>query len=244
MSNVARQILSEMNRPLAENLRNQFITFLDETNQKSFIEIAQNIDWSKAAEAFLIEFGKLWNNMAVPRTMKKLDGLKNDFADLVLLNIKQKLFYDTFVYLKSLVTEKGLKGKDFSSELNKFFYSGMYDLFRVFDYQYTLSSLHKNSDAKFMLRKLEDLMQRNEHGENIASPNQTAIELKVFEMIDKELDRRERIGQRWSVRAACEYFAKNELGYGKDPKNQSELDQFFARYQIHRQKSKPANNRN
>lgn len=237
MSNIARQILLEMNKPLAENLRNQFMTFLDETNQKSFVELAQKIDWSKAAEAFLIEFGKLWNNMAVPRTMKKLDGLKNDFADLVMQNIKQKLFYDTFVYLKSLVSEKESKSKDISTELNKFFYASMYDLFRVFDYQYTLSSLHKNSDAKYMLRKLEELMQRNDHERNFESANKSSMELKVFEMIDKELDRRERIGQRWSVRAACEYYAKNELSYGKDTRNQSDLDQFFARYQAHKQKS-------
>jgi hypothetical protein len=240
MSNVARQILLEINKPLAENLRNQFVTFLHETNQKSFVDLAQNIDWNKAAESFLIEFGKLWNNMAVPRTMKKVDALKNDFADLVLLNIKQKLFYDTFVYLKSLLSDKGLKVKDISTELNQFFYSGMYDLFRVFDYQYTLSSLHKNSDAKFMLRKLEDLMQRSKPGENIVETDQFADELKVFDMIDKELDRRERIGQRWSVRAACEYYAKNELGYGKDDKNQSDLDQFFVRYQTHKQKNKPS----
>jgi hypothetical protein len=239
MSNVARQILLEMNRPLAENLRNQFITFLDETNQKSFIEIAQKIEWGKAAEAFLIEFGKLWNNMAVPRTMKKVDALKNDFADLVLLNIKQKLFYDTFVYLKSLVLEKRLKSEDISSELSKFFYASMYDLFRVFDYQYTLSSLQKNSDAKFMLRKLDDLMKKNESEVDFESVKKTEMELKVFEMIDKELDRRERISQRWSDRAACEYYAKNELGYGKDPKNQSDLDQFFARYQTYKQKNKP-----
>jgi len=99
MSNVARQILLETNRALAEKLRDQFVIFLDETDQKSFIETAQKIDWSKAAEAFQIEFGKLWNNMAVPRTMKKIDALKNDFADLVLINIKQKLFYDSLVYL-------------------------------------------------------------------------------------------------------------------------------------------------
>jgi hypothetical protein len=236
MSNVARQILLEMNRPLAENLRNQFITFLNETNQKSFIDIAQKVDWGKAAEAFLIEFGKLWNNMAVPRTMKKFDLLKNDFADLVLLNIKQKLFYDTSVYLKSLVSEKRLKGEDITSELDKFFYSGMYELFRVFDYQYTLSSLHKNSDAKFMLRKLEDLMKKNESEVDFESVKKTEMELKVFGMIDKEMDRRERIGQRWSTRAACEYYAKNELGYGKDPKNQLDLDQFFVRYQARKQK--------
>jgi len=239
MSNVAKQILQEMNRPLAENLRYQFVTFLDDTNQKSFIEIAQKIDWGKAAEAFLIEFGKLWNNMAVPRTMKKLDGLKNDFADLVLLNIKQKLFYDTFIYLKSSDSEKRLKGKDISTELNEFFYSGMYDLFRVFDYQFTLSSLNKNSDAKFMLRKLEDLRKRSEHGETLTGEDQFANELKIFDMIDKELDRRERIGQRWSIRAACEYFGKNELGYGKDNTDQSELDHFYMRYQTHKQKSNP-----
>jgi hypothetical protein len=37
MSNVARQILLETNRALAEKLRDQFVTFLDETDQKSFI---------------------------------------------------------------------------------------------------------------------------------------------------------------------------------------------------------------
>ena len=237
MSDVARQILLEANRPLAENLREQFVAFLDEMDQKSFLEIAQKIDWGKAAEAFQIEFGKLWNNMAVPRIMKKLDGLKNDFANLVLLNIRYKLFLDTFVYLKSLVAEEGLKGKDIGAELNKFFNSGMYDLFRVFDYQYTLTSLNKNSDEKFILRKLKDLIKRNEQGEKFSVTDQSAIELNVFEMIDKELDRRERIGQRWSVRAACDYYAKDKLGYGKDSTNQSELDHFYMRYQTYKHKS-------
>ena len=239
MSNVARQVLLEMNRAVAQNLKDQFITFLDETDQKSFIEIAQKIDWDKAAEAFQIEFGKLWNNMAVPRLMKKLDELKSEFANLVLLNIKQKLFYDTFVYLKSLDTEKGLKGKDIGSELDKFFYSVMYELFMVFDYQYTLSSLKNINDSKFMLRKLEDLRKRGEPAEKIAVDTQSVNELKVFQMIDKELDRRERIGQRWSVRAACDYYGKNELDYGKDNTNQSELDQFYLRYQAYKRESTP-----
>ena len=239
MSNVARQVLLEMNSAIAENLRDQFITFLDETNQQSFIEIAQKIDWTKAAEAFQIEFGKLWNNMAVPRLMKKLDELKIEFSNLVLLNIKQKLCYDTFVYLNSLVSEKGLKGKDIGSELDKFFYSVMYELFRVFDYQYTLSSLNNIKDSKFMLRKLEDLRKRSEPAEKIAVDNQSANELKVFQIIDKELDRRERIGQRWSVRAACDYYGKNELDFGKDNTNQSELDQFYLRYQAYKRESNP-----
>ena len=59
-------------------------------------------------------------------------------------------------------------------------------------------------------------------------------------MIDKELDRRERLGQRWSARAACDYFGNNELGYGGDSKNQSELDNFYARYQIYKRKNNPA----
>lgn len=122
MSNVARQILLEMNNALAKNLKDQFITFLDNTDQKPFIAIAQNINWGKAAEAFQIEFGKLWNNMAVPRATKKIDEVKNDFADLVLQNIKQKLFYDSLLYLKSLGPQKVLKDKDISPELNEFFF--------------------------------------------------------------------------------------------------------------------------
>lgn len=240
MSDVARQILLEMNKALAENLRDQFIAFLDHTEQKAFIAIAQKINWSKAAEAFQIEFGKLWNNMAVPRTTKKTDDVKNDFADLVLQNIKQKLFYDLFVHLKALGPEKGLKGKDISPELNEFFYSAMYDLFLVFDYQHTLTSLSKNADAKFMLRKLEDLRKRTQRGGKVTDEeNKSVNELKVFQMIDKELDRRERLGQRWSARAACDYFGNNELGYGGDSKNQSELDNFYARYQIYKRKNNP-----
>ena len=240
MSSVARQILLEMNKALAENLKNQFIIFLDHTDQKSFIAMAQKINWSNAAEVFQIEFGKLWNNMAVPRTMKKIDEVKDDFANLLLVNIKQKLFYDTLVFLKSLGSANQLKEKDLSSELNEFFYSAMYELFRVFDYQITLSSLSKNNDAKYMLKKLDDLRKREIHVVKMASDDdQSEKELKVFQMIDKELDRRERVGQRWSARAACDYYGKNELGYGEDNKNQAELDHFFARYQIYRQKSKP-----
>lgn len=239
MSSIAREILLEMNKALTENLKAQFITFLEDTNQETFIPIAQKINWSKAAEAFQIEFGKLWNNMAVPRVMKKLDEVKDDFANQLLLNIKQKLFYDTLVHLKSLGPVKELKSKDISSELNEFFYSAMYDLFRVFDYQFTLSSLNKNNDAKHMLKKLDELRERDRHVVKITGDDKSAIELKVFQIIDKELDRRERIGQRWSIRAACDYYGKNELGYGVDNKNQSELDHFYARYQIYRQKSNP-----
>ena len=239
MSNVARQILLEMNKALADNLKDQFLTFLDHADQKAYIAAAQKFNWIKAAEAFQIEFGKLWNNMAVPRTMKKIDEVKDDFANLVLLNIKQKLFYDTLVYLKSLGSASELRGKDLSSQLNEFFYSAMYDLFRVFDYQVTLTSLSKNSDAKYMLKKLDDLRKRDIHVVKITGDDQSENELKVFQMIDKELDRRERVGQRWSIRAACDYFGKNELGYGENNKNQSELDHFYARYQIYKQKNKP-----
>lgn len=236
MSSVAREILLEMNKALAENLKDQFITFLNDTNQESFIPIAQKTNWSKAAEAFQTEFGKLWNNLAVPRVIKKIDEVKDDFANQLLLNIKQKLFYDTLVYLKSVGSVKELKTKDISSELNSFFYSAIYDLFRVFDYQFTLQSLNKSSDAKYMLKKLDDLRKRDQHVVKITGDDRSAIELKVFQIIDKELDRRERIGQRWSIRAACDYYGKNELGYDIDSKNQSELDHFYARYQIYRQK--------
>ena len=236
MSSVAREILLEMNKALAENLKDQFITFLNDTNQESFIPIAQKTNWSKAAEAFQTEFGKLWNNLAVPRVIKKIDEVKDDFANQLLLNIKQKLFYDTLVYLKSVGSVKELRTKDISSELNSFFYSAIYDLFRVFDYQFTLQSLNKNVDAKYMLKKLDDLRKRDQHVVKITGDDRSAIELKVFQIIDKELDRRERIGQRWSIRAACDYYGKNELGYGIDSKNQSELDHFYARYQIYRQK--------
>ena len=64
-------------------------------------------------------------------------------------------------------------------------------------------------------------------------------ETKVFQMIEKELERRERVGQRWSIRAACDYFGSNELGYMQDSSHQSELDNFYQRYLAYQIKSKP-----
>ena len=41
------------------------------------------------------------------------------------------------------------------------------------------------------------------------------------------------------MRAACDYYGKNELDYGKDNTNQSELDQFYLRYQAYKRESTP-----
>ena len=230
MSDVAKNILHEMNKPLSERLKDQFVKYLEEIDQAKLIEVAKRIDWNPAVQLFELEYKRLWSNMAVPKSVKELRELNTEFTNLVLASIKQRLFSSTYNYLKSLKEEKKIDNENINSLMNDFFSAGMYDLFRVFDYQLTLTSLSKNDDPKVIIRKIQGLKKRAEVGDKFAGKKQLVDETKVFQMIDKELERREKVGQRWSIRAACDYFGSNELGYTQDISHQSELDNFYKRY--------------
>jgi len=230
MSDVAKKILHEMNKPLSERLKDQFVKYLEEIDQAKLIEVAKRIDWNPVVQLFELEYKRLWNNMAVPKSIKELKELNNEFANLVMASIRQRLFYSTYSYLKSITDENRLNHENINSLMSDMFSAGMYDLFRVFDFQLTLTSLSKNDDPKVMIRKIQELKKRAETGNKIADKKQLVDETKVFQMIDKELERRERAGQRWSIRAACDYFGSNELGYRQDSSQQSELDNFYKRY--------------
>jgi hypothetical protein len=239
MSDVAKKILQEMNKPLSERLKDQFVKYLEEIEQDKLIEVAKRIDWNPVVQLFELEYKRLWNNMAVPKSIKELKELNNEFAILVMASIRQRLFYSAYSYLKSLKEENRLNDENINSLMSDIFSAGMYDLFRVFDFQLTLTSLSKNDDPKVMIRKIQELKKRAETGNKIADKKQLVNETKVFQMIEKELERRERVGQRWSIRAACDYFGSNELGYGHGSSHQSELDNFYQRYLAYQNKSKP-----
>ena len=230
MSDVAKKILHEMNKPLSERLKDQFVKYLEEIEQAKLIKVAKRIDWNPAVQLFELEYKRLWNNMAVPKSIKELKELNNEFANLVMASIRQRLFYSTYSHLKSLTDENRRNDENINQLMSNMFSAGMYDLFRVFDFQLTLTSLSKNDDPKVMIRKIQELKKRAEAGNKIADKKQLVDETKVFQMIDKELERREKIGQRWSIRAACDYFGSNELGYRQDSSHQSELDNFYKRY--------------
>jgi len=238
MSDVAKKILHEMNKPLSERLKDQFVKYLEEIEQDKLIEFAKRIDWNPVAQLFELEYKRLWNNMAVPKSIKELKELNNEFANLVMASIRQRLFYSAYSYLKALKEENRLNDENINSLMSDIFSAGMYDLFRVFDFQLTLTSLSKNDDPKVMIRKIQELKKRAETGNKIADKKQLVNETKVFQMIEKELERRERVGQRWSIRAACDYFGSNELGYMQDSSHQSELDNFYQRYLAYQIKSK------
>jgi hypothetical protein len=239
MNDTTKQLLQEMNKPVSEKLNNQFVEYLKEIEQDELIEAAGRIDWNPVVQLFELEYMRLWNNMAVPKSIKELKELNREFATLVLASIKHRLFYNTCTYLKSLKEEKKLKDKNISSLMDDLFSAGMYDLFKVFDFQLTFGSLSKHSDPKVMMRKIQELKKRADTEDKNTSKKQALDEIKVFQMITKELDRRERIGQRWSIRAACDYFGSNELGYRQDSSHQSELDNFYQRYLANQNKSSP-----
>ncbi|HSW56401.1 MAG TPA: hypothetical protein VLH59_15045, partial [Ignavibacteriaceae bacterium] len=146
MSGIAKQILQEMNKPLSERLKDQFVKYLEEIEQDKLIEVAKRIDWNPVVQLFELEYKRLWNNMAVPKSIKELKELNSEFANLVMASIRQRLFYSAYSYLKSLKEENRLDNENINSLMSDVFSAGMYDLFRVFDFQLTLTSLSKNDD--------------------------------------------------------------------------------------------------
>ena len=232
MNNVAKQILGEINQSLYEKLRNEFHTYLRDIEQKDKItEIADKIDWVPLAKLFEMEYIKLWRKMAVPDNIKELKALKNEFERMVLANLKHKLFHSVYIFIKGRVNNDNINAGNLNVSLYEFFESGMYELFRVFDYQFILSSLKKGNDPKIIIRQIEELRKKAKSGEKLLDNGQLGDEEKVFRMIDEQLLKNEKEGRRWSVRAVCDLYASNELNYGKGKARQSELDDFFKRYE-------------
>ena len=237
MSDTAKNIIVELNQSLNENLKNDFQLYLHDIEQNGkVVELADIIDWNPLVKLFETEYIKLWKKMAVPENVKDLKGLKNEFQKMVMANLKQRLFHFTYVFIKERVKNNNINAGNLNSSLYELFDSGMYELFRVFDYQFTLSSLNKSKDPKIIIRQIEELRKKAESGEKLLGSEQLNEEDKVFRMIDEQLLKNEKEGRRWSIRAVCEYFGRNEFKFGKDKAHQSELDDFYKRYQMYKNK--------
>jgi hypothetical protein len=235
MSNQAKQILAEMNQPLHEKLKSEFATYLREIRQKDNLTgITELINWKPFAKLFETEYIKLWKKMGVPDNLKELKVLKNEFQRLILVNIKKRLFHFSYLIIKDKKKKDNINAAILNSSLNKLFENGIYELFRVYDYQFTLSSLNKSNDSKIIIKQIEELRNKAKSGEKLLGSNQLSEEEKVFKKIDEQLLKNEKEGRRWSVRAVCDYYGSNELNYGKDKAHQVELDNFYKRYQEHR----------
>ena len=238
MSINSKKVLTDINQPSLETLKIDFVSYLQEIEQHNLSEIAKIIDWTPFINLFEIEFTKLWNKLFVPKKLDRSEEMKEEFLTLVLSNVKPNLFHSAYLFLKAQTKAEKLTKENLDGLLINPSGPAMYELLKVFDYQLTLSSLNKDSSRKFVIGSKVESKKRTEPGDKFSSQNQVSEEESVFVMIDEELERRERIGQKWSIRAICDLYGKNELGYGQGGKKQSELDNFHKRYLIHQRKTK------
>ena len=161
MNDAAKQILTEMNQPWHEKLKNEFIKYLTEIEQKELIEIAKQISWEFAVNAFDNEYKKLWNKLDIPKVAKDL-GVKKEFTRVLLASIKNNLFFSMYLVLKNKIKKDSLSEGGLRESTDEHFRSEMFELFRAFDYQFTLSSLYKLNDPKLIIKRIEDLRKRSE----------------------------------------------------------------------------------
>ena len=230
MNDLAKQILVETNQPLINNLKDQFVSYLSDIDQKSLIEWANRIDWISITKLFEVEYAKVWGRMSVPQFIEGLKTLKKEYELIVIDNFKQILFHLIYKHLLTLHKENELNEANIAGTISELYNSVINDFFKIFDYQITLASLSKITEKKVIKNKIEELRKRTGLRDKILTQQQLPVENKIFKKIDEELKRRERIGQRWSIRAVCDYFGRNELGYGQDVVHQSELNDFYKRY--------------
>lgn len=237
MNDTAKNILSEMNQSLHEKIGNEFRSYLINVNQNDKIaRLGDKIDWKPLLKLFETEYIKLWIKIAVPEDIKELNRMKIEFQRLVLANIKQKLFYFTFMFLKDQLNSDGINVRNLNSSLYKLFENGMSDLFGVFEYQFTLLSLKNGVDPKPVIKQINELQKKVVSAGEVLDNGQHSTEEKVFKMIDEQLLKNEKEGRRWSIRAVCDLYASNELKYGRGKAHQIELDNFFIRYQAYNKK--------
>jgi len=237
MNDTAKNILVEMNQSLLEKLRNEFRSYLINVNQSDKLaKLGDTIDWKPLLKLFETEYIKLWIKMAVPDDIKELKGLKIEFQRLVLSNIKQKLFYFTYIFLKGQENNDDINFSNLNSSLYKLFENGMSELFKVFEYQCTLLSLKKGADPATVVKQINELRRKVVSGEKVLDNGHHNDEKKVFKMIDEQLLKNEKEGRRWSIRAVCDLYASNELKLGRGKANQFELDNFFKRYEAYNKK--------
>ncbi|UCH66186.1 MAG: hypothetical protein JSW63_03380 [Ignavibacterium sp.] len=235
MSNQAKQILVEMNQPPYEVLRDEFSVYLREIEQRDNLsKLTGLINWKPFIKLFDTEYIKLWKKMGIPDDLKELKILKSEFKRLVFASIKKRLFHFTYLFLKNKAKNNNVNAVDLNNSLTELFENGIYELFRVYDYQFTLSSLNKSNDSKIIVKQIEELRKKGKSEKILTGNNQHGEEAKMFKKIDEQLLKNEKEGKRWSARAVCDYYASNELNYGKGKANQGELDDFFKRYQEHR----------
>lgn len=230
MNDLAKQILVETNQPLIDNLKNQFVSYLSDIDQKSLIERANKIDWVSFTRLFEVEYAKVWGRMSVPQFIEGLKSLKKEYELIVLDNFKQIVFHFIYKHLLTLLKEDELNEANIAGTISELYTSVINDFFKIFDYQITLASLSKIKEKKVINNKIEELRKRTGLRDKILTQQQLPVENKIFKKIDEELERREKIGQKWSIRAVCDYIGRNELGYSQDARNESELNDFYKRY--------------
>ena len=237
MNDTAKNILVEMNESLHEKTRNEFRSYLINVNQNDKVaKLGDTIDWKPLLKLFETEYLKLWIKIAVPDDIKELKGLKIEFKRLVLANIKQRIFYFTFVFLKDQVNNDEINVSNLNGSLYKLIENGMSELFRVFEFQLTLFTLKKGNNPTTVLKQINTLRKNVVSGGKVLDNGQHSDEEKVFKMIDEHLLKNEKEGRRWSVRAVCDLYASNELKYGRGKAHQFELDNFFKRYEAYNKK--------
>lgn len=161
MDDDIKKLIEYINKPFEQQVKIQFINYLIEYNQgDEILNIAEKIDWLKIIKLFELEVDKLWEKFAVPSNIKELAALKETYVFIAFDNIRYRMFHMIFKLMNES-NQRNITDKNINNEILQAMNVIMYDMFRIFDFQFSLTSLNENNDKKVIITKIEELMNRS-----------------------------------------------------------------------------------
>ena len=223
-------------KPLHEKLNDQFISFLEiHFHSDDLIQLAKSIDWKPAIDLFNIEFALLWSKMKIPEAIPELKESQIGFAEEVIKNIRSRLFNITYKTLLEYRNDN--KGKELNENLIEIWDYAMFDLFRVFDYQHSMTTLNKDNNEKVVFRKIAKMKKAEEIVSKFKGGiHQYPKEIPYYEEIIKEYERSEKEGEGKSIRQISDHIGRTKLELNTDGDHKNELDNFYKRVLYYKEK--------
>lgn len=216
-------------------IQKSFINYLQEYDQsKEIIRIAKKIDWGKILAIYNQELLLLFGKLSIPKNYNEIKNILTGFRYSVLSSIMFQMFHFVFILIKenSQQWKKQSKVK-INREILRVLDVAISQMFSVFDFQYSLTSLNKNNDPKVLVTKLEELKNSAERGRMFLGKKNRPIEIKVFEEIIKRHKELLKEGIKPSYRTLAYNYAYKDLGLIHD----KEKENFYKRFMRFNNKS-------
>ena len=218
-----------------KNIRNEFSIFLESIKASNkIIDLSKKVNWKNILVIVNKGISELWEKFTVPEHLEEANKQGGNFRSEMINHIKINLFFN--VYLILISENKTLGNKN---EINKELFDEMrfkvYSVLRIFDFQYSLTSLQFNDDPKIIPNKVKELYDKNEELKKYRGKKFRPEEIPTYEIILKEIKKITDKGYNVVEKSICDKWAKINHNY-RSKRDLLIFSKRFYRYKKYKEK--------